>query len=115
VAFEFRHESWFTPEVMDLLHESDAALVFAESSRYPAAPTEPRRRSYICVFTDPAKCSDRVTATRNCALAGRIRRWLAARMDVYAYFNNDIHDTRGQRADTEGAGVIQFAATAVAS
>lgn len=31
VAFEFRHESWFTPEIEAVLHEHNAALCIAES------------------------------------------------------------------------------------
>jgi uncharacterized protein YecE (DUF72 family) len=31
VAFEFRHASWFTPEIFDLLRQHQAALCVAES------------------------------------------------------------------------------------
>ena len=38
-AFEFRHESWFTDEVYDLLREHGAALVIGdESSRWVSTP-----------------------------------------------------------------------------
>jgi len=35
-AFEFRHESWFEPELLDILKEGNAALCWAESEKIKA-------------------------------------------------------------------------------
>lgn len=39
-AFEFRHESWFSPDVFEALHARDAALCVAEADDF-ATPVEP--------------------------------------------------------------------------
>ena len=87
-AFEFRHESWFTPRVVDMLERHGAAMVVAHDARreLPSRTTSGwiyarlhhgrrgRRGNY----------SDREIAEWR----RRIAAW-RRRRDVYAYFNND--------------------------
>jgi uncharacterized protein YecE (DUF72 family) len=87
-AFEFRHESWFTDEVYDILREHRAALVVAD--RAPRRPTpwiDTADWSYLRLHHGRA----REGAYGRMALRSLADRIRAARGDVYAYFNNDWH------------------------
>jgi uncharacterized protein YecE (DUF72 family) len=88
-AFEFRHESWFTPEVYDLLRARGAALVIGD---------HPERRFQAHELT-----ADWTFIRFHYGSRGRngnysereLEKWaeriegLRDRADVYAYFNND--------------------------
>ena len=86
-AFEFRHESWLTPEVYGLLEAAGAALCLPIHPKMPldirlTAPWTYIRLHYGSTgwgFTD-----DELTAWQR-----HIRRFLNGGADVYAYFNND--------------------------
>jgi uncharacterized protein YecE (DUF72 family) len=90
LAVEFRHESWFTDEVFDLLGRNDVALCLADRHSQALGPVrrtaswgylrmhEGRARPWPCYGED--------------ALAGwvdRIGRLWPEPADVYVYFNND--------------------------
>jgi uncharacterized protein YecE (DUF72 family) len=89
-CFEFRHASWFTPEVYALLRERGAALVIAD---------RPEIRPFQAhVFTAPwtfvrfhygargRRGNDSETELQE--WAERFRVWSAER-EIFAYFNND--------------------------
>jgi uncharacterized protein YecE (DUF72 family) len=88
-CFEFRHESWFTPAVYELLREGDAALVIGD---HPERPFQARELTASWTFVRfhygsrgrNGNYSDRELE----AWARRIRQW-RRRVAVYAYFNND--------------------------
>jgi uncharacterized protein YecE (DUF72 family) len=88
-CFEFRHESWFTPAVYELLREGDAALVIGD---HPERPFQARELTAGWTFVRfhygsrgrNGNYSDRELET----WARRIRQW-RRRVAVYAYFNND--------------------------
>jgi uncharacterized protein YecE (DUF72 family) len=88
-AFEFRHRSWFTPDVLELLRAYGAALVYADHPEYPRQPLEltadwafirfhygrrGRRGNYS--ESELREWSQRLTDVRE-------------RTEVFAYFNND--------------------------
>ncbi len=90
LAFEFRHASWFQSGVLETLRAYGAALVAADSSRYPRAPLEMTAEFAYLRFHGPEQLfasSYSDTQLREWAL--RIREWTASGHDVYAYFNND--------------------------
>lgn len=90
MAFEFRHASWFVPEVQEILREFGASMVVASSSRYPQAPLEPTASFVYLRFHGPgALFASSYSDEQLRDWAARIRRWLADGLDVYAYFNND--------------------------
>lgn len=97
LAFEFRQPTWFErPEaeaVVDTMKRYGAAVVFAHSSRYPYPDDEPVTGDFVYLrFHGPGK----MFASRYCR-AGlerwrpKIQDWLGRGLDVYAYFNNDVH------------------------
>jgi uncharacterized protein YecE (DUF72 family) len=87
-AFEFRHSSWFAPEVEALLRAHDAALVIGD---------HPERRFQTHVLTadwtfvrfhQGRGAGAGYTSRELRTWSTRIREWLEE-VDVYAYFNDD--------------------------
>lgn len=91
LACEFRHPSWFDPEIYELLREHNTALVIAQSGRYPQAPAIPTARFWYLRFHGPGSLFASKYSERELReWARRIRGWLDAGSEVYAYFNNDV-------------------------
>jgi uncharacterized protein YecE (DUF72 family) len=87
-AFEFRHPSWFVPDVAEILRAHDAALVIGDHVRRPFQ-THERTASWMFVrfhHGPGPQGSYRKAELR--AWAERVRGWLEEG-DVYAYFNDD--------------------------
>jgi uncharacterized protein YecE (DUF72 family) len=89
-AFEFRHESWFDDEILQLLQAHGAALVIADA---PGLPLLGRQRppvdlAYIRFHHGRRGRRGNYSRTELEEWAGTIRRW-SSRGEVYAYFNND--------------------------
>jgi uncharacterized protein YecE (DUF72 family) len=89
-AFEFRHESWFTDEVYDLLSKHGAALVIGdEASRWISTP--PIRTTdwtYVRFHHGRRGRNGNYSAAEIETWARRIAQW-RRETEVYAYFNND--------------------------
>jgi uncharacterized protein YecE (DUF72 family) len=89
-AIEFRHESWFVPEVAALLRERNVALVIADRPEIASFQTHELTADFTFVRFHHGlrglrgNYSDRELDE----WAGRIRGW-SERGDVFAYFNND--------------------------
>ncbi len=88
-AVEFRHESWFVPDVYALLRERNAALVIVDSPEYPFAKRELTADwTYVRLHRGGRKTSGRYTQAELATWKRRIAAW-RARVEVLAYFNND--------------------------
>jgi uncharacterized protein YecE (DUF72 family) len=88
-CFEFRHESWFDPDVYALLRSHGAALVVGDTPTRPFQAHELTTDWTFVRFHHGSRgrrgnYSDRELEE----WAGRLADW-RARADVYAYFNND--------------------------
>ncbi|HEU4451246.1 MAG TPA: DUF72 domain-containing protein [Gaiellaceae bacterium] len=88
-CFEFRHQSWFVPEVSDLLRAHGVALVVGDSPRRPFQTHELTADWTFVRFHHGRRgrrgnYSERELET----WADRVAGW-RRRADVYAYFNND--------------------------
>jgi uncharacterized protein YecE (DUF72 family) len=88
-TIEFRHESWFVPEVMDALRAAGVALTIGD---HPSRPFQTRELTADWTFVRFHYGSrgrrGNYSATEVGEWAESIRRW-RRRLDVYAYFNND--------------------------
>lgn len=90
LAFEFRHASWFEGEAVGVLRAHGAAMVVADSSRYPRAPLEASPPFAYLRFHGPgAMFASSYSDVQLREWGQRIGAWLAEGLDVYAYFNND--------------------------
>lgn len=89
-AVEFRHESWFAPESLDLLAQHGVALVVADRPGAPArAWPEPRVGFSFVRFHRGRRGHRGNYSPRELShWADTLQRW-AKNGDVYAYFNND--------------------------
>lgn len=89
LAFEFRHETWFTREVYLLLRERNAALCIADSSRYPRRNEVTADFVYLRFHGKTNLFASNYSDSELTEEAKLIRQNLSDRRDVYVYFNND--------------------------
>jgi uncharacterized protein YecE (DUF72 family) len=88
-TIEFRHQSWFAPEVMDALRSRGVALTIGDHPSRPFQTHEMTADWTFVRFHYGARGRDgNYSATELRQWADRIRRW-RRRVEVYAYFNND--------------------------
>jgi uncharacterized protein YecE (DUF72 family) len=88
-TIEFRHESWFVPEVMDALRSHGVALTIGD---HPSRPFQTHEFTADWTFVrfhyGSRGRGGNYSATEVREWAERIGGW-RRRRDVYAYFNND--------------------------
>jgi len=88
-CIEFRHPSWFAPEVMQRLREHDVALVIGDHPARPFQTTAPTADwAYVRFHYGHRGRRGNYSERELAGWARRIRAW-ARRGDAYAYFNND--------------------------
>ena len=88
-CFEFRHESWFVPEVYELLRAHGVALVIGDTPKRPFQAHELTADWTFIRFHEGTRGRySNYSKTELEEWARRIEEW-AALGDVYAYFNND--------------------------
>jgi uncharacterized protein YecE (DUF72 family) len=87
-CFEFRHASWFVPEVEELLRTHCVALVIGD---HPERPFQTLTRTADWMFARLHRGRGRdgnYTAAQLREWAARVREW-RRKGDVYLYFNDD--------------------------
>jgi uncharacterized protein YecE (DUF72 family) len=89
-CFEFRHPTWYVPEVYALLRRHGVALVIPDGPRYPFRELELTAEWTFVRFHHGTRGRNGNYSERELAgWAERIEAWRRAGVDVYAYFNND--------------------------
>ncbi|MEA3190552.1 MAG: hypothetical protein QOD77_1134 [Thermoplasmata archaeon] len=90
LAVEFRHASWITRSVWDLLDSMDVAVVVHDMARAAPVPA-PNDASFVYVRRHGPKPRYHGSYTTGQLQhdAALVRAWLAEGRDVYLYFNND--------------------------
>lgn len=82
-AFEFRHASWFSEDVYQVLRDHNATLCVAETEKL--STPEVRTASYIYFrFREPSYAPEDVKK-----LAARIERCVADGLETYAFFKHE--------------------------
>jgi uncharacterized protein YecE (DUF72 family) len=88
-CFEFRHESWFAPEVYELLRAHDVALVIGDDPRRPFQTHELTADwTYVRFHRGRRGRNGNYSQTELEEWRNRIAAW-RSRVEVFAYFNND--------------------------
>ncbi|HKD01235.1 MAG TPA: DUF72 domain-containing protein [Terriglobales bacterium] len=82
-AFEFRHDSWFTDEVFQVLKKYNRALCVAETEQR-TTPDEVTADFCYYRYRKPT-----YTADERKAMTTRLREHLSAGRDAYAYFKHE--------------------------
>ena len=89
-VFEFRHPSWFSEDVYQLLKKyKNASLCLANSPQWPFKEIITGDFVYIRMHGSKALFSSKYTKKELSSLAQKIKRYLKQNLDVYVYFNND--------------------------
>ncbi|MCA1588006.1 MAG: DUF72 domain-containing protein [Chloroflexi bacterium] len=89
-AFEFRHASWFCEEVYALLREHRVALAIGDRPDYPFVAHELTADfTYVRFHYGHRGARGNYSKSELEQWAERIAGWARARIDVFAYFNND--------------------------
>jgi uncharacterized protein YecE (DUF72 family) len=90
-CFEFRHESWFTPEIYELLRAHGVALVIGDHPERLFQSNELTAGWTFIRFHYGGRGRNGNYSKRELEeWAERIDDW-RSRVEVYAYFNNDWH------------------------
>jgi uncharacterized protein YecE (DUF72 family) len=88
-CFEFRHESWFVPEVYELLHAHGVALVIGDTPERPFQAHELTAGwTFVRFHRGTRGRYSNYSRSELEEWAPRLAGW-AERGDVYVYFNND--------------------------
>ena len=102
-CFEFRHETWYVPQVYELLREHGAALVIPDSPKYPFREIELTADwTFVRFHHGRRGRRGNYSESELQEWAERVAAWRSAEIDVYAYFNNDwegfaVHNGRRLR------------------
>jgi uncharacterized protein YecE (DUF72 family) len=92
-AFEFRHTSWFTEPVYQLLREKNIALCMAESEKLEVPKVRTAEFLYLRLRREP------YDAASLAAIARQVREHLASGAEVYAYFKHEDDPTGAMHAE----------------
>jgi uncharacterized protein YecE (DUF72 family) len=88
-AFEFRHESWFAPDVIELLSSHGVALVVGDHPDRPFQTREPTADWVFIRLHEGRRGRDGNYSRRELEHWARVIASWRDDHDVYAYFNND--------------------------
>ena len=88
-CFEFRHESWFTDDVLEILRAYGAALAYGDHPERPFVPLELTTDwTFLRFHYGHRGRRGNYSETELAEWAERLRE-LRSRAEVFAYFNND--------------------------
>lgn len=89
IAFEFRHPSWFDKKTFTLLQNKNAALVMADTPKYPLVEKITADFIYLRLHGHEQLYASCYTSKQLAEWAKKIKVWLKESKDVYLYFDND--------------------------
>ncbi len=88
-AFEFRHPSWFSEDVYALLRRHNAALIAADTPRYPYAEVRTADFFYLRLHGHEALYASSYSDQQLKDYADKIRGW-GREGDGFVFFDNDF-------------------------
>ena len=90
-AFEFRHESWFCPELFNLLEDYNFSLCIAHSPRWPYREKTTANFVYLRFHGGEGLYDSNYSDRELEGWADKAKPWLSEGKSIYAYFNNDAY------------------------
>lgn len=92
-AFEFRHPSWFSPEIYELLKKHNTALTIADTPHYPCVEKITADFCYLRFHGHQAIYASNYSNQELKIWQEKIKKWLKKfnLKQVYTYFDNDAH------------------------
>jgi uncharacterized protein YecE (DUF72 family) len=88
-VFEFRHPSWYAPEIFDLLRDHGSALCISDHHDAPAPWTVTAPHVYVRAHGPWGDYRDRYAPQTLAAWARRLSRLRKEGHSIYVYFDND--------------------------
>jgi uncharacterized protein YecE (DUF72 family) len=88
-AFEFRHDSWYEDDVLDLLREHDVSLCLSDHHDAPSPWKATARHVYVRGHGPSGRYKDNYPEETLRVWAREIRKWRRQRRKVLVYFDND--------------------------
>jgi uncharacterized protein YecE (DUF72 family) len=89
-AFEFRHASWFEPELYELLARHGCALTIADTPDFPREFELTASFVYCRLHGSRVLYGSAYTEGELATWARRAQEWSAGGRDVFIYFDNDF-------------------------
>jgi uncharacterized protein YecE (DUF72 family) len=98
-VFEFRHPSWYAPQVVELLRDHDIALCISDHHDAPAPWEVTAGHVYLRGHGPSGRYKDRYPPNTLRRWAEQVSAWRRRRLEIYCYFDNDQktaapHDAR---------------------
>lgn len=88
-TIEFRNESWFTKEIMELLSKFHIGLCISDIKKYPLAETVTADFVYLRLHGSKKAYKGEYGIKRLKTWFQKIKKWTEKGLDVYCYFDND--------------------------
>jgi uncharacterized protein YecE (DUF72 family) len=88
-SFEFRHPSWYTPQILKLLTEYNISLCLSDHHDAPAPWKRTADFVYVRGHGPGGRYKGHYRADLLAGWAKRIRSWKKQGCDVFVYFDND--------------------------
>jgi uncharacterized protein YecE (DUF72 family) len=88
-AFEFRHPSWYTSEILEILAERNCAFCIHDHADAPSPQEMTADFVYVRFHGPDGHYGTPYPDDTLASWAARIRSWQDERREVFAYFNND--------------------------
>ncbi|MDP8985771.1 MAG: DUF72 domain-containing protein [Pseudomonadota bacterium] len=88
-SFEFRHPSWYTPRIYELLSRHNVSLCISDHGDAPAPWKRTADFVYVRGHGPTGRYKGNYPPAALSAWAERMQRWRRRGYDVYAYFDND--------------------------
>jgi uncharacterized protein YecE (DUF72 family) len=88
-AFEFRHPSWYSNDVYDLLRANSAALCISDHHQAPSPWIATARHVYVRAHGPEGRYSGHYSPSTLKTWAGKLQKLRNAGHTVYVYFDND--------------------------
>lgn len=110
-AVEFRHETWFTPEVARVLEVNRIAVCISDAAGWPRWDVVTTNLAYLRFHGHTHTYWNAYTEDDLRPWALKIEEWLREGRDVHAYFDNDAqgHAPRDAQTLMRMVGVAPFA------
>lgn len=88
-TFEFRHPSWYAPEILRILREHDVALCLSDHADAPSPWEVTASFVYVRGHGPTGRYHSHYPDETLAAWARDIKRWRRQGRDVYCFFDND--------------------------
>lgn len=98
-TFEFRHESWYAPEIFDVLRDHNAALCISDHAAAPSPWEVTADFVYLRGHGPGGQYKGAYSDETLTEWAASIRGWRKAKHDVFVYFDNDQKSQAPKDAD----------------